>query len=1824
METGMFKRFIARFLILLQIYGIFFQGVIYAGIYDDLPGEYRVTIGAASADIAVPTFRLFSIDPTTREETLVEDLSLEGVARGDVPLDIAGKEMTPTPEGLVWDVDGLQFMATTGGQLVIKGSTVRPQRKWTIQNTASVLLDGVNADHFDISSPLLLTTGILSIDALHVRGIGEDAQWINQGTLTANQSFIENLWMVNEGSAEFTTRLSAERFLGGVNKGVLKGNALVSGQGVWKNETTGSVEFTSASIDGAIINEGTFKSTVVQSTARTSVLNKGTMHVESWRGKLDDLLTEGTLNVERASFTATSIRNSNIMRLGTFSPIAGAVLSASDRLDMGSLKVDRLENRGQATLGDVVVKESLKNTQELTVKSVAKSQASAVVSNEKDAVLKSEAPVLMLDIDVDNKGTIEGLGDTSVAGRLQNTGLLKPKNLLMRSGSLVQDGTIRATNVIIEPSVLFTTTALHDLEADLLEIKGAGTTILEGDTTVKRLLSTRTITGKGIVTAKNNAQVQALQVPAGGKFTTGALNVEGDITTQGAVTAKVSSTVKGNITVQGLGKLGLAGFSSPLTPKTIRNEGQTVIEFTKAFADTAGKGQWTVHNSGGFTIDQKSTFTPGLRAAATPHALSVLLTNARTGHAFFAYGDFRFGSSVNDGILEYKQAHYWSESLTNRGVIDLKEAYFIGVRGSGARAMGTTRSTAAVTIDADAGVDVAGTLKRSPIQTPALVTVKKAGDVVVSENVEFHSPLFLDITGNLIPRAELKAKLLTIKAYNVQTDSLGLGKVISSEGLLDLQLSGQFINPTGIFFGKTGIKITAPRGTSHGSKKARVENAWTRNVPGEKYPWVPSDALLQTDSGNVDITTGNWDNVYGRVRTNGQLIVNANIITNTAGEIYARQGGHITAKKLIVKRDEPNTRKYYPNCPGHTEYNPCYGMMRFTHNSGSACQSQRTDYTEQSGEGILKIDGDLVLNVDETEVVVSQITVLGNVWFKTLWNWRNSFDSSRDSLPNGLKITSRGGTIGALRAGQAVRGTVAGTATFNGHVDVGSVNLSAFNYAIGSLGVVGKDGRPLQLLNMTNVIEAAVNAGNPLMVRNGGVVEHVLPISLAREVARLPLFQSTDTAVPGRVHQGTALPLLEDLARQFIMGLRHQELGMGDASLRTLCDNAYRFAEEKQRHVRDAEARNASGSLVKFGRVQVTEEDLVQAAYAMFYYKIKEGVARTAADIQAAQRLATGPRVTDAALSAPTLEAYLLIPAQQAPKSVIELTARDGNFHLQADQRIDAVRGRETVHEGDAIKGRIYERHLDPVLISAPKGKVILDAPEGNLDHVNPTARDGVEIAPGITKNDTGLASTSWDYTKEFLRQQAEEEMRGGGGLGGMMGGGVSMFPETAAFQFNFGGSGPSVSGFSPGGAGQHYSQINDPLKRAAAKARQEADARFRAANARIDNFFGQMGGGDIRARVIPNGIVAQMEHHAFQMQQEHAWHAFEQELEEITVAAYEDDEASAGAGATPEEKAVLKTITNTAKALEKAVIKKATSSGNSTALIDGLWDAESYRTKQALEATIRDTSLSEKVRMGAEIALELATEGMMALHGEVKANPAQTAGRAVATGIEVGVPFGDAALRASNSILAAGRGEFEASGSLFLAAVTSGLTDLTVAGAIKKVSNINGAVYKAVSKVGIAFQERYAQKVYESQFKSMSGKIHDVPITWTAPVGTGQTYKIWQRTDIDWSHVRTSGRREYIGKTNAAAAHGDGLAPQLSDGSFATLHHIGQDVRGAIVEATTRIHKFGGEKLANGKTPFSILHGQHGVKKKHPEFPVDHDIWSSETKAYWKYRIEG
>ncbi len=170
---------------------------------------------------------------------------------------------------------------------------------------------------------------------------------------------------------------------------------------------------------------------------------------------------------------------------------------------------------------------------------------------------------------------------------------------------------------------------------------------------------------------------------------------------------------------------------------------------------------------------------------------------------------------------------------------------------------------------------------------------------------------------------------------------------------------------------------------------------------------------------------------------------------------------------------------------------------------------------------------------------------------------------------------------------------------------------------------------------------------------------------------------------------------------------------------------------------------------------------------------------------------------------------------------------------------------------------------------------------------------------------------------------------------------------------------------------------------------------------------------------------------------------------------------------------------------------------------------------------------------------------------------------------------------------------------------------------AFEKVAAADAAASRAILAPVVKKLVVKAERVgIEKTFKSLSGKIYETPVEWTAPVGTKQTYRVWQRTDIDWRLVRTKGEPSHRGKTNLQAAREHGIAPQMTDGKFARIHHTGQRNQGPLVEATSRLHGDDGNAMR-------ILHNQFPGKSKHPEFPVDHGKWGRERSSYWKWRAE-
>jgi RHS repeat-associated protein len=134
--------------------------------------------------------------------------------------------------------------------------------------------------------------------------------------------------------------------------------------------------------------------------------------------------------------------------------------------------------------------------------------------------------------------------------------------------------------------------------------------------------------------------------------------------------------------------------------------------------------------------------------------------------------------------------------------------------------------------------------------------------------------------------------------------------------------------------------------------------------------------------------------------------------------------------------------------------------------------------------------------------------------------------------------------------------------------------------------------------------------------------------------------------------------------------------------------------------------------------------------------------------------------------------------------------------------------------------------------------------------------------------------------------------------------------------------------------------------------------------------------------------------------------------------------------------------------------------------------------------------------------------------------------------------------------------------------------------------------------------------------------RVWDTTVEFTAdyPGGTGLTYKIYQRNDIDWKMVRTKGAKKGRGLTNAEAVSKYGLAPILDDaGNVATLHHSQQSAIGPLFEASTRYHHIG-----NAKRP--PLHPFRG--SQHPFFPLGRGPGSLremfqrvDSIEYWKWR---
>ena len=257
----MFKRSIARLLIFFQLYGVVFQGVAHANILQHYPvqneiylhssfdeaGGLRLSLGTDSPAkgletlgvIEVPSYKTLKSQRQSQNQKLKiqvvpsdsassafsssEDLlspvssafvPAEGAAEVEEDVDTDDDSIAFTtqdgivrlPEGVYFDLQGLQIFMNNEGELLIQGAQTDFTKPIFLSSKKSIVLHSVEANFLKLTAPSVVGVGKSSIDFLALEGLmspeGEEvaATYINTGSLTAKEVFLKNLTSTNTGT----------------------------------------------------------------------------------------------------------------------------------------------------------------------------------------------------------------------------------------------------------------------------------------------------------------------------------------------------------------------------------------------------------------------------------------------------------------------------------------------------------------------------------------------------------------------------------------------------------------------------------------------------------------------------------------------------------------------------------------------------------------------------------------------------------------------------------------------------------------------------------------------------------------------------------------------------------------------------------------------------------------------------------------------------------------------------------------------------------------------------------------------------------------------------------------------------------------------------------------------------------------------------------------------------------------------------------------------------------------------------------------------------------------------------------------------------------------------------------------------------------------------------------------------------------------------------------------------------------------------------------------------------------------------------------------
>lgn len=199
----MIKRFVTRLLIVLQIYGNLFQGVVHAAdLADSYPlrneihlhssvdkhGSLRLALGtdgiADSTELKwfdIPNYQAAKklapqIGLSQITEVEVDDENLSNYSDDDAYLStddesiLEREGITRNSQAAAFTLQGLKFSISNNGTMVIEGRQTGDHKPIFLNNEVPIILDGVAALALKITAPRVVNTGTSSFKQLIVKG----------------------------------------------------------------------------------------------------------------------------------------------------------------------------------------------------------------------------------------------------------------------------------------------------------------------------------------------------------------------------------------------------------------------------------------------------------------------------------------------------------------------------------------------------------------------------------------------------------------------------------------------------------------------------------------------------------------------------------------------------------------------------------------------------------------------------------------------------------------------------------------------------------------------------------------------------------------------------------------------------------------------------------------------------------------------------------------------------------------------------------------------------------------------------------------------------------------------------------------------------------------------------------------------------------------------------------------------------------------------------------------------------------------------------------------------------------------------------------------------------------------------------------------------------------------------------------------------------------------------------------------------------------------------------------------------------------------------